>query len=532
MLFNARNRGLFCFFAGLFALGCASRSVPDSPAADAALVDANLVPQENYFGIAIECPAALPEVADEDGKAWYAIEGMTRMLRRFPSFAAYAGLEQVDTCDEAIAYVHAYHAYSANHPNFEAVPDPLLADQPLGAEGQLLPRLKIRNGQLDTDAKFPDKPSPVVRLRAVHFYTDGTGQPWTKYCDKRFDCSGTMIAKNVILTAAHCLQSADKNALKKGEVCPLGGLPAVPGHPAFKGDSTWLLQWATDQTAEVPDSHLSLYLDLDQYPYPGFNGKNFEDGDFGLLHIREEYDNRLPPDISLGAAAWLNDYLSDSVPPLPADFPMRMAGYGAWVVGGVEKDPNPLTSVALPHPEKLHRQLYYDIYRLPTSEGEDSTCEGDSGGPLYRAWTTTIQDLKRGKTYNATRMSIYGVASRTTYYDLDAGAPRCPRAGDKEIWARVDCAEIRDWIDKALLEWQETPCRKQTIDDPNYTGNAYNAWECWGDPCWDDTDCAAGSSCKNYGTQMTAAKVDCSTICTDGTCDCVRGKCSKLKKAP
>lgn len=109
-------------------------------------------------------------------RVFYAVDSMTRTLRRHPSLAAYARLKEVTSCEEAAVYASAYNEFAAKNPNFEDVADPQAAVDASGnPQAGVLPRLKIANGAHDIWYDFASgAPSPVVEIVPMYWLANSS----------------------------------------------------------------------------------------------------------------------------------------------------------------------------------------------------------------------------------------------------------------------------------------------------------------------------------------------------------------------
>jgi hypothetical protein len=531
---SALDRGFASLMMALFtvSLGCGSgssdRKLP--------IIETPGVSPENFEGRVLECPSNLDVNAPP---AWYAVDAMTRKLQRYPTFAAYVGLDSVTSCDEALAYVRTYNEYSILHPNFEEYPDPKEAS-PDFVKQEIMPRLKIRGGIPYTEAEvsFPDNPSPIVRIYQAYWTKASLSHNYNYFCDVAKSCTGNVIAKNWILTAAHCLQRAHLTELPHVDPetlsCPDGGQPRSPyATDDYRGKASWIVRWADPTPAKVDNKYVpnkkddsnksvAVAFDVYQYPFPGWNGSNELDHDLGLLRIPDRMDKYLPSDVSLGAAAWLTACQNR-----PEE--IYMAGYGAWVTGGVESPLSPLTYNRGPGKNDF-TWTTFEGYHTYATDMEVAACSGDSGGPLFRVFNRPT--TAHGVTKNVAHIAIQAIASRFTIGDAGAGQS-CPETGEIGKWERVNTAVALSWIEESMKDWNEGPCRPvEFLDpDPYYTSINYKYFgrECWGVPCTDDTGCPKGQSCIQSGARLNLEGVDCTATCGKKACDCVIGRCGVPK---
>lgn len=543
-----------CVCIGSLLLACEPDSNVEGPLSSEPLI--------GFEGRVLECPSDNQPDGAVGGTVSYAVDSMTRKLWRYPTLAERAGLTSVSSCEEAAAYVRAYREYYVLHPDFEARRDPKAVDGQSAVRPLILPHLKIRAGEPIVGLEFLENPSSVIQIVPSFWNVDGTGSaPYksTEFCESKvMTCSASLIAKNWILTAAHCLQPAHLQAVAGAEdylngktktppTCP-DYLDLVANAKPYRGKAYYRLSWGGAGSAVDPfRSYVTRNVSVFQMPYPlpeggpsNLTAAGVRDRDLALLYIypTPENDAQLPGDVSKGAAATI------SQEEFPASYPQPevwMAGYGVlWTQNGDGSiNPNsgftPLARAALT--SNLSAGNWdgggagqYEFSSWLTEPDStlfgSSICKGDSGGPLYR----------RANRLTYTEMPvIYGVASAVVSKSgvrLDG----CPTAwtgqgGDVFRWSRVDKESTKhpviSWINKEMTGFGEPPCEKVTVKD--YDGVSWKIWQCWGTPCDSDSQCSAlGDSwkCKNYGA--TFKTVSCSDICGSGSssCSCVKGHCA------
>jgi hypothetical protein len=346
-----------------------------------------------------------------------------------------------------------------------------------------------------------------------------------------------LIAKNWILTAAHCLQAADRQQLpgvtdpnNSTLTCPANALPVV-GTTPYEGVAHWVVRWS-DRDGIDSDKTYSPSIDFQAYqiPYPGYRPVTpdaiDDDHDLALLYLPHSRDGYLPPDVSKGAAAWLPTPPS---PPPPSPSPpsptlprLRIAGYGAWEspVG----NPLPRTPLTFGLAPTLNWTSRKEQVSTEVTEYDAVPCKGDSGGPLYREVQFPGEK----------RMIVYAVASN---YKPKLNTS-CPNLSNSMLayffyWQRVDREEVLKWINESLKRFNYEPCRRNaSTSDPDMSGTL-DIQECWGLPCRDESECQEmGQRCFNSGdtrpgdyARNPVSFYTCPEICGNGSCDCVVGRC-------
>ncbi len=137
-----------------------------------------------------------PTTYDAHGRAhtpkeWYSLTALNAKLKYFPEFrAAAGGIETATDCTEARQVATAYMSFSKEHPGFDA-------NQPYVRSSRRRP---------SEPKTAPRPPEEVAKLLNA---TIGGQSPVVAFDTTTSDCTGSFIAKNWILTAAHCLVLKD-----------------------------------------------------------------------------------------------------------------------------------------------------------------------------------------------------------------------------------------------------------------------------------------------------------------------------------
>jgi hypothetical protein len=336
-------------------------------------------------------------------------------------------------------------------------------------------------------------------------------------------CSGTFIAKNWLVTAAHCL------ALTSPVSIPLSQVVAGD----IYGDASWKVEWPDGSgTLSTSATLTSQEEDVLQNPDPRYMGTlpvasgepAFSHYDFALLYFPEDtYDGVLPPRADTGAAMRLS-----IVPPDP-NAVMMAAGFGPGDSGGTPR----LQRGAFQPPFFVSTPGDF-FQKTVQTVTEPVLCHGDSGGPAYTMvdiGPITQPDDVPVEQAPTTVPVMFGVNSQlqqppacfqTNPPSDDCPLPsNCAQQNGLEIWKRVDIDE-RAFMEERMGLWQYGPsfaCR-----EGHATGASSNTFiECWGTPCESDGDC--NQSNNEYCRRDSLALQNESCQICQGSCDCIVGQC-------
>lgn len=157
-------------------------------------------------------------------------------------------------------------------------------------------------------------------------------------------CGGALYAKDIVLTAAHCVDGS--------------------------GDNTSIT--ATAGVADLEDSHAVKVNSTKVLQAPGYNGKG---KDWALIKLAKPVDQ---PTLKIAEDGKLNN----------GDF--TIAGWGADKEGGEQQ--RYLLKATVPFVDDAACQKAYGDQLTPGDEicagkldtGGIDTCQGDSGGPMFR----------------------------------------------------------------------------------------------------------------------------------------------------
>jgi hypothetical protein len=462
---------VFAFFAAALLVGCSSGIEPTPT--DIAVESDGLVcgtrTAISAEGESVEVPA------------WYYTRGMNARLRSFPALAQLFGHERVSTCDEAAAYRAAYAQYAVEHPNFALEqPYEVRALPPLTAH---IPSPEVMEEKISTGtiSRF----APVVQIR-------------TTYYNKVWACTGSFIAKNWIMTDAHCMNPGEDKT-------------KIVADNAYR---SWTVIFSDANGNVGKQLNLDYVLQLVHFDFAGTIGEGGSiadpvGSDFALLYIDGSYDKNLPRSATPGS-----DFLRLSTAgaaPLSAR---------AWGWGG------PANNVSKSMPLTAYTQLSQDpkdITNLTATipSTDPYLCHGDSGGPLVDKYF--VNDAAGQVTEVPAAVATYvggGAKTKTS--------PCMDLTGGKVYWGRLD----------QNLRFIRRVMRDRSFNGPNFDcrydlevgSTGHQVVSCWLTPCLADDECGPKARCVNSGSEdwVTCSPTTCDGTPQKGTCGCIRGKCQPL----
>jgi hypothetical protein len=508
------------------------------------------------------------------GPAIYMLSAMNHKLQHYPELAAAIGVDLVKDCESGQRFVDGYASYRAAHPNFDA--DEPLAPS-LAEEGPAPPVDPAEAAETMKIAGTADGATnnPVVEISfrtCSHRNCPNAGTDWIVAAgDLRrntIQCSATFIAKNWLLTSAHCLTAAAIDTCMEAGVERSQCTPDWPqwGQWSIRGtrttsigndnlvgtaddvrrsytiDRAWARGYVQDNWIGTARARNKLICDT---PALCFEPEASADHDVALLYIRSEYDDQLSPRVEWDGAKRLSiaGPRNKAQPNVdPAD-DWQVAIYGWGQPGSIGSRPLRTRSGRLRMgpfgtPSIEPDRIDFEVAANAGNTNPAYICEGDSGGPLVRI----IPTLQTNVGQQSNVQAVVAVLSSIETNVLGETAP-CTETplpfGKTLFWhaTRVDQGLNREFIEKTIKRWTNTrffECHEKSLPG----GNRAELQECWGPPCSNagmppDGCALATDQCWSPARAVAATHSSC-RACDGFTgvlagCGCILGQCLPTK---
>jgi len=477
---------------------------------------------------------------------YYLRSAMNRILRHHPEFASEIGMNSVSDCDSARRFYDAYDEHVMSRRDFDLavpwgeIPEPRYLPAQEGQSAPAPDEEKIFNGlesalnpvvllsyRTPAGARFWDDSGVISNLSATHL------------------CSGTFIAKNWIITAAHCVAglALQKDPTKSREASD------------WIISAEWKIRWLSglDKDGRFTGLPLERTVRAVSIPSPNF---------LGVTNGKRRPDARIPASMVLNnvrvvehdvALLFINPFPFDDVLPNIAGFPettlfvstaepdidhwtLRDYGYGARTEAEANQQGRPIVQSQAPMatPPALFKGSI-TLFGSGLSPGftTASLCPGDSGGPVVRVGN-------RG-------FAVVAINSGFFPSPPAGSSKKCGSdPNDIEFWPRVDIE--KDFIQETMATFNGNPKRHDpdsgglvpvpmctpVFDTPSSTEP--DMMQCWGRACFFHCDCPAGHFCDNpVVLAVSKPHTNCAACIKPNTaneptcdCDCVVGQCRRL----
>lgn len=201
-------------------------------------------------------------------------------------------------------------------------------------------------------------------------------------------CSGTVIAKNVIVTAAHCLEKFDpKTRTKQGLMLPKESNYIVSFDTTVNADGRWI---AAKKVIPHPDWDPASTLSPVSKAVPN---------DIGLIILSEDVPDSAKP-----------VKIANANLELPKKTPVYLAGYGVTLKRS-KPDTGKLRQVTVKFKSSNSKRKAFSVGKFFRG-----ACAGDSGGPAYVKVGSELQ--LAGATSTGVEIFGYCIGIHNNYTDV------------------------------------------------------------------------------------------------------------------
>ena len=334
----------------------------------------------------------------------YDLGALHAELREAPALQAATGLDGIDSCEDARLLMHTRRALEA--PGFaDAQPAPVTSGGPIQ---------KFANGRVRSLAG------------SVHIGIFGA----TRQDD--MSCSGTLVGKSSLITAAHCFHKTLGNS--SGQVW------VVVRYRSPSDNRDYFISDSTVTTTGSLAAFKFARVDI----HPNYTGARDVSDDLAIVTLPDIGPRtRIPQSWTVPNGR--SDFMPIAIDPVGGREELRFHGYGVTASGR--------TDLGTP------RVPADDSKRKPDSVASDGSsffirgtstfqaCSGDSGGPAYTAFGNR---------------RLFGAFSEASA-PAGPGLNSCAGVGGQQWWTSI--FPKLDWIEARIEAFRSGACTRDSIND-------------------------------------------------------------------